>query len=244
MPSDKTSLKYFLQDVCFPELTARAKYFSIHGLRQFLQKHNVTAASATLLRYLHVLMAEGVIHDAGRGWYSSLATPFVLNHEPVRELVTAMEKCFPLLEFSCWSTERIAGYGHHLLGRFTSFVHTGRDEMATVGRRLRVEGWDVAVNPRGTMAREFETSAQGTVVIRPRATTQPHEGRLVSIEGLLVELFIEARALSLMDAGEFCPRMMMHSARMPSVSPGARSGFMRNEQNGGFLRRIMELFTA
>ena len=43
------------------------------------------------------------------------------------------------------------------------------------------------------------------MVIRPRPTTQPRDGHLVTIDGLLVDLFIERRTLHLMDEGEcFC----------------------------------------
>jgi hypothetical protein len=42
-----------------------------------------------------------------------------------------------------------------------------------------------------------------TVVIRPRPTTQPRDGRLVTIEGLLVDLSIERRTLHLMGEGKY-----------------------------------------
>ena len=52
------------------------------------------------------------------------------------------------------------------------------------------------------------------MVIRPRPTTQPRDGHLVTVEGLLVDLFIERRTLHLMDEGEyFClfPNLAGHS---------------------------------
>ena len=48
-----TTLKHFLRTVCFPKLTARPKHFSLHQLRQHLVRHDMPAASATLLGYLH-----------------------------------------------------------------------------------------------------------------------------------------------------------------------------------------------
>ena len=42
-----------------------------------------------------------------------------------------------------------------------------------------------------------------TVVIRPRPTTQRRDGRLVTIEGLLVDLSIERRTLHLMGEGKY-----------------------------------------
>ena len=41
------------------------------------------------------------------------------------------------------------------------------------------------------------------MVVRPKVTTQPVDEHFVTIEGLLVDLFIESRALALMDAGEY-----------------------------------------
>jgi hypothetical protein len=50
---------------------------------------------------------------------------------------------------------------------------------------------------------EFKRIRERTVVIRPKPTTQPHEDHLVAMEGLLVELFMESRALGLLDEGEY-----------------------------------------
>jgi hypothetical protein len=184
-------------------LKEKAPYFPLKSIQAAANDAELALKDSTLKGYLVEAVAQSLLHDAGRGWYSGLAEPFVMNTKPVAKLVKALEKAFPLLDFTCWSTEQVHGYGHHLLGRFTSFVHTERDSMATVGQRLRDEGWDVVVNPRGAIARDFTTSAAGTVVVRPRTTTQPRDGQQVTIEGLLVELFIESRTLNLMDAGEY-----------------------------------------
>lgn len=202
MPAaDKPPLKHFLRSVCFPELTAKAKYFSLHELRQLLVRHDAPAESATLLRYLHDAVAEGVIHDAGRGWYSSVATPFTLNREPVRELVAALEKRFPLLEFSCWSTEQVASYGHLQLARFVAFVHTERDAMESVTEALRDAGWSAWLNPTQQEAVKSFRVTEKTVVVRPAVSRAPVEGKFASIEKLLVDLCVESAAMQLMDAG-------------------------------------------
>jgi hypothetical protein len=54
-----------------------------------------------------------------------------------------------------------------------------------------------------TSRKSFSIRSERCVVIRPRTTTQPCEGHLVNPEGLLVELFVEARALNLLDTGEY-----------------------------------------
>jgi hypothetical protein len=76
-----------------------------------------------LLRgYMSEFMRAGVIHHAGRGWYSRLATPFTLNSEPVASLVQSLSRTFPLVGFSCWSTAQNKGAMHHLLSQFVTFL--------------------------------------------------------------------------------------------------------------------------
>jgi hypothetical protein len=189
---NKTILKQVLRDEC---LTARAAYFSMADVRDWLRHRNIICPPALLREYLSEFMRKGVIHNAGRGWYSRLAQLCVLDAKPVARLVREVEKAFPLLDFTCWSTEQIRSYGHHLLARFATFVHTERDAMSSVS-------YDVHLNPRGAAARQF-VIRERTVVIRPKPTTQPHEKHLVTMEGVLVELFMESRALGLLDEGEY-----------------------------------------
>jgi hypothetical protein len=203
MNAGKTmTIKEFLRKECLPALAARSPYFSLKDVRAYLAEHSVACGEGLLRVYMSEAMATGAVYDAGRGWYSRLAEPFKLNTKPVAALARRLEKQFPLLEFTCWSTEQIAGYGHHLLAKFVTFVHTDRDAMESVFEHLRDAGFDTYLNPRGQAASQFSTRER-TVVVRPKATTQPAEGHLATIEGLLVELFMECRALPFMDVGEF-----------------------------------------
>lgn len=59
----------------------------------------------TLRQYMSEAMAKGVVHDAGRGWYSSIPEPFNLEMPPIKTTIRRIQKAFPLLEFSCWSTQ-------------------------------------------------------------------------------------------------------------------------------------------
>lgn len=199
---NKTILKKVLREECLPALTGQSKYFSTESVAAWLRGRKLRCPPATLNRYLHEFRRTGLIHDAGRGWYSSLATPFTLNREPVASLVQELTKAFSLLEFSCWSTAQIGSYGHHLLAKFVSFVHTDRDSMESVFEFLRDKGHDAHLNPRGAAAEQFVVRER-TVVVRPRVTTQPVEEHFVPVEGLLVDLFVESRDLHLVDGGEY-----------------------------------------
>src|ERR1035438_6032897 len=112
---NKTILKQVLRYECLPALGSQSKYYSVETVKVWLDRRKLQCPPATLTRYLHEFTRNGLIFAAGRGWYSTLATPFTLNREPVAGLVQELDKAFPLLDFSCWSTEQIRGAMHHLL---------------------------------------------------------------------------------------------------------------------------------
>jgi hypothetical protein len=203
MTTGKTiSIKSLLRAECLPGLTARQKYFSLPSVSKWLIARKLACPPETLARYLHQFTTDGIIYGAGRGWYSSLSQPFVLEREPVSSLVQKLKQTFPLLSCSCWSTEQLRSYGHHLLARFVTFVHTDRDAMSSVSDSLKSHGYDLYLNPRGQLLRGFSIGER-TVVVRPRVTTQPAEGGFATIEAILVDLFVEAKPLHLLDEDEY-----------------------------------------
>lgn len=70
------------------------------------------------------------------------------------------------------------------------------------------------------------------MVIRPRPTTQPRYGHLVTIEGLLVDLFIQRRTLHLMDEGEYF-RMFANLAGHSRVSLAGVLDYARERRPAG-----------
>jgi hypothetical protein len=218
-----TNIKSLLRDECLPALNQSAAYFSMADVRAWLQQRGLACPLPVLRDYLSQFMRSRLIHDAGRGWYSRIASPCVLNAKPMARLARQVEQAFPLLDFACWSTEQVRSFGQLLLARFVAFIHTERDAMASVADRLRDAGYDIYLNPRGAAAREFAIRER-TVVIRPRPTTQPRDGHLVTIEGLLVDLFIERRTLHLMDEGEYFRMFANLAGRGTGLRAGTPSG--------------------
>jgi hypothetical protein len=199
---EKTILTQVLRDECLPALGGQSKYYSAETIRVWLQRRKLRHPPATINRYLHEFIRTGLVFAAGRGWYSSLATPFTLNREPVSSLVQELNKTFPLVEFSCWSTEQIKGAMHHLLSRFVTFVNVEADSMESIWEHLRDAGWDAWLNPRGTEAARFAVRER-TLVVRRESRKSPSKEPFASIEKLLVELCFEARDLQLMALPEF-----------------------------------------
>ena len=202
MRADKTNLKQILRAECLPALAARAAYFSLADVRAWFRARRLTISPALLREYLSAAMRDGTVHDAGRGWYSSLAQTFTLDTAPVAALASELTKAFPLITFSCWSTEQVKGAMHHLLSRFVTFVNVEAEAMETVWEHLRDAGWDAWLNPRGAEAARFAVRER-TVVVRRESRKSPSKEPLAPIEKLLVELCFEARDLRLMAATDF-----------------------------------------
>ena len=201
-------LKAYLRDICLPALLREAPYFSIKDIKSFLGSQAVPFNERTLVRYLHEFVASSHIHNAGRGWYSSLEMPFELDSSTVQELAGELAKAFPLVGFSCWSTAEIQGAMHHLLGKFVSFVMVEGDSMEPFHEHLRDSGWDAHINPRGKEAARF-SPREHSVVIRKASAKSRARGPIAPIENLLVELYFETRVLGLMAVDDY--RTMLSS---------------------------------
>jgi hypothetical protein len=223
-PLPKT--KELLCTTVLPALWRLAPYAPVPAVRRALADAGARALPATVNSYLHELAQSHFIYEAGRGWYSSLATPFTLNREPVSSLVQELNKTFPLLEFSCWSTAQIASYAHHQLARFVAFVHTERDNMETVAEALRNMGWLVYLHPTQKETAKSFRPAEKTVVVRPVVSRAPVDGKYATIEKILVDLCAEAAALRLLDAGEY-QRLVANLASRDRISVGTLAQYAK-----------------
>ena len=134
---DKIILKQVLRDECLPALARQAAYFSVADVRDWLRLRNLTCPPALLREYLSAFMRGGVIHDAGRGWYSRIAEPCAINEKPVARLSKEVAKAFPLLDFTCWSTEQLRSYGHPARRRHPSLKRLPLRSGLILARRQR-----------------------------------------------------------------------------------------------------------
>jgi len=164
--------------------------------------HN-SITHSTLKTYLSHAISSGLLYDAGRGWYSSIKDPFILETKPIKKIVTLLEKSFPLLDFQCWSTAQINAYTQHMLAKHITFVYTEGDTINPVADKLRSEEYSVFANPtKADVEKQFRVDDK-TIVIRPSISKQPTgEDHCAPIEKILVDLVIEASSLRFMDESE------------------------------------------
>jgi len=214
-PADGKQTMFF--DV-LGKLKARRAHFSLTEVQSAVNDAELSLTDGTLKVYLSEAVAKGLIHDAGRGWYSRFTEPLVLDPQPVRKLVRAVEKAFPLLDFSAWSTVQLNPWMQHMLAQPVHFLHVPREHLETVGDTLRNLGWDVSVNPGKQAATRDIRPGEKMVVLRPTHSKQPPaQEHFAAPEQTLVDLLVETEALSLMDTAE---------ARA-AVFGAANSGFLK-----------------
>lgn len=195
---NKIDFKDLLKKEIEKKLKRHRRYFSREDLRNLIPE----GRPGTLNRYLVDFNKEGILHGAGRGWYSFVKQPFELDRQPIKKIAAVIEKKYPLLSFAVWSTEQLKSFTHHMLARFVTFVYVDRDAMSGVYDFLKDSGYDVWLNPRGDDARKFSIGEK-TVVIRPAITRERSSGHAADIEKILVDLFVEASILNLMDEDEY-----------------------------------------
>lgn len=200
---NKLDLKKYLLSGQFLQLLSRRKYFSLKDIRKVLSVRYPDMTRGTLSRYMFELTKMKVVYNAGRGWYSAIDSPFEVDRECIKEIVDLLAKKYPLLVFSCWSTEQVKSYVHHMLSKFVTFIYTDWDSMVPVGDFLESRGYEVWVNPRGKDIGRFHVTKEKTVVILPRVSIDLADGHYALIEKILVDLLVEVRKLSLMDESEY-----------------------------------------
>ncbi|VGO21468.1 DUF6577 family protein [Pontiella sulfatireligans] len=186
------------------ELKKTKSYFSIADVKSALEKGaGESVPDSTVKTYLSKFMADGTVHDAGKGWYSKIAEPLKLDAKPLEPITKLLAEDFPLLEVSCWSTEQINPFMHHLLSRFTVFVYTLPDALDVVGDALRDAGHNVLVNPTASEIERLYQKTENPVLVRPAVTKEPSAvAGMAPPEKLLVDLLFENNKLSIMEPSE------------------------------------------
>lgn len=184
---------------------ARDKYyFHINDLKRYFTEKGIKFEEDTLKKYLYLLKKNEVIYPAGRGWYSNIQKEFELNIESTKKIIKLLIEKFPLLEFSCWSTEQLKGFFHHLPTQFVTFIYTDKDFLQSVKDFLIENDYNVYLNPYKIEVEKFVELKPQTIILRPSVSSRvSKEKNLTKIEKILVDLFMEMKKITLIDKDEY-----------------------------------------
>ena len=179
------------------------RYFNINDLRKYFDERGIDFKNDTLKKYLYLLKRENVIYGAGRGWYSTIKEEFVLDTKPVEEIRALIKDKFQLLDFSCWGTEQIKGFFHHLPSQFVTFVYADKDFLQALKDFLADNGYNTYLNPRKSETEKYVELKDRSIILRPSISSrEPKNQCFAKIEKILVDLFMETKKVNLMDREE------------------------------------------
>lgn len=179
-------------------------YFSIRDLQKYFKKINVIYSDENLKKSLYRMRKDKIIYSAGRGWYSTLEQEFELDKKPVMEIIDLINRDFPLLEFSCWDTEQLKAFSHHLPTQFVVFIFSEKDYLESLRDSLENHNYNVFINPLKSEAEKFVHFKDQTVILRPSITSgEPKDGHFAKIEKIVVDLHMEIKKINLMDGEEY-----------------------------------------
>jgi hypothetical protein len=196
--------------------------------------------SSSLYATLYRLVETKTIFDAGRGWYSTIDTPFVPQYESIKGIVKQVEKQFPQLPFSLWSTEQLQPLAHHLMSRFTIILYTETDAIDSVTEFLQSQKHTVFPNPKQTEVEKYVAGTNRRIIVRPLVTKEPVEGHYATIEKILIDLFLEKDRLFLMDSAEY-KRIFENIIFVKRINMGRLFGYAeRRKVNTSLLKMCSE----
>ena len=145
--------------------------------------------------YNILLCGSGKDFPKGKGWYSSLEKEFTLNKKTVQKIINKIKKELTLLEFSCWSTEQLNYFTHHVLAKFVTSVYSDMDYINNMANILEKAKYVVYKKPTPKeIVKFFNIAKEKTVVILPSISKQPETDKYFApIEKLLINFLMENR---------------------------------------------------
>ena len=179
-------------------------YFSMKDLRKFLNQNDIAYTNNNLKQSIYHLKSDDLIFESGRGWYSTVKEEFSLIRRPINKTVEMINGNFPLLEFSCWSTEQIKTFFHHLPSQFVTFIYSDKYLLESLKDFLENNNYNVFLNPQKKEAEKFVQFKDQTFILRPSiAHREPKDNHFARIEKIIVDLYMETKKIGLIDKKEF-----------------------------------------
>ena len=189
---------------CIIDYARDKYYFHINDLKKYFTEKGIKFRENSLKQQIYLFKKEKFIYPAGRGWYSNIQKEFNLNIKPTEKITKLLIEKFPLLEFSCWSTEQLKGFFHHLPSQFITFIYTDKDFLSTLRDLLSENNYNVYLNPYKADAEKFVELKTKTIILRPSVSSRvSKENNSAKIEKVLVDLFMEMKKISLIDKDEY-----------------------------------------
>lgn len=169
------------------EYIKKRRYFSLSQIvGDTGLKHKLTKD------YLSQLKPEGVVFDAGYGYFSSVSERFVFPRvERVDGIKRFIKKEFPEADFLIWDTKIFAPFYHHTQTHHVTFVEVEKEALFFAHEKLYGKYRNVLKETRTQdFFGRFDVRRDPTVV-RGLLSRSPRDRYLPSLEKVLVDMFAD-----------------------------------------------------
>src|SRR3990172_6422386 len=179
----------------FKKFSSSHKYFSLQQAKDFMNKSGHSYSDETIKKSLSRLKKEKIIHSSGRGFYSTLSNRFLVDNADQKELIKAIEKKFPLIEFSLWSTKMLAPLFHHLQNVFYTFIYSERDALLYLRDFLLDKNQHVFLSPSKNELEKNVVLKESSIILRAAVSRSKSKNRISVFEKILVDFLFESEKL-------------------------------------------------
>jgi len=211
-------------------LNQQPSYFSFDMLKSQLESESAKVANSTLKTYMSKLVANEKVFDAGKGWYSNLEKAFKLELTPLKKVVKILRNAFPLLDLSCWSTEQINSFTHHMLGKHILFIYVDTDAVNSVHEILLDNGYNSYANPKKPEIEKSFRLLEKTVIVRPSVAKQPDNiNGTAPIEKILIDLLFENSRLNIM-LSEEATQVVQNAVKIGRINISAMISYAKQRE--------------
>jgi len=189
---------------CIRDYAKNRYYFNIQDLKNYFLQNNINYTEESLKKSIYRMKKDRIAFESGRGWYSTIEKEFILDTQSVEKIIKLIEKNFPFLEFSCWSTEQLKAFFHHLPSQFVIFLYSEKEFLQSIKDFLESRNYSVFLNPLKAEADKYVHFRDRTAILRPSIShREPKNGHFARIEKIIVDLYMETKKLNLIDIEEY-----------------------------------------
>lgn len=179
-------------------------YFSVSQLKEYLNNNEYYYSDSSTKKYLGQLTKEGFIYSAGRGFYSKLPNEFKSENEEINILAEKINRKYPYLNFSVWSTKQINFSFHHTQNKFYTFIFSEPVALMILRDYLASDfGIQTILNPSKSDLEKISFNSTETIILRPIILHKLSSFKVAAIEKILVDLHIETQRLDIIDLSEY-----------------------------------------
>jgi len=194
----KPNLIDILKDFCSDK-----NYFSLTQIKKYLQSDGIKYADISIKKSLKQLVDDQFIFSAGRGYYYRISSELNLDPLAIEPIVKNINRKFPLLEFSVWSTKQLNFAFHHLQNKFFTFIYADKDSLIYLRDYLIDDGFSIFLNPTKSDLKRTAFTSENSIILRNYVARSISTDHIASIEKIMVDLYLESDRLNIFDKSEY-----------------------------------------